>query len=656
MAEEEKTIQEELQFPILLADRLIKSAQEAESSKLDCTELARQAESLSNLLRSTVRLTASTQSLYERPLRRILTDVTKNLERAVTLVRKCKHSGVLRQVFAITTTADFRKVSNLLESSIADIKWFLSIFDSDGGADISLPPIAQNDPILAWVWSYIASLQMGQLRDRTDAATELASLASDNDRNKKMIAEEGGIVPLLKLLKEGTSPEAQIAAATALFNLGNDQERVRFIASELAVPIIVQVLGDSPMRVQVSVADLVSRMAEMDPGVQEDFARENVTRPLVTSLSMDIVLDDPKLQSAKTSIHSLVQINKELARNPMNHSMHSNSSSSLHSDGSSRGGHYKKEREVEPPEVRLRLKTSCAKALWKLSKESLLTSRKITETKGLICLAKLIEKERGELQFNCLMTVMEIAAVAESNAELRRASFKPNSPAAKAVLDQLLRVINEESDQTLLIPTIKSIGSLARTFPAKETRIIGPLVAQLGHRSTDVTTEAAIALGKFVSPDNFNCVEHSKAIIEFEGVPRLMNLLKTNDRGQVHELVLLCYLSLHVGNSKALEQARALTVLEGKARFVLAQYPDLRDLFAKAIHHLALYQAGALTHRPAYAPYFMDNFFSYIMQILLRLSLDNDIFYLIAVCQAHGDEDTTDQTHQGDYCKVDEIA
>lgn len=605
---DDKSLHQELSLIILLADRVIKSAQEAESSKLDCADLAKQVDRLSQMLRSTVRIAATTQSLYERPVRRIVADVAKNLDRALTLVRKCKHSGVLRQVFSITTTADFRKVSSLLESSIGDMKWLLSVFESDG-ANLSLPPIASNDPILSWVWSYIATIQMGQLRDRVDAANSLASLARDNDRNKKIIVDEGGLTPLLKLLKEGSSPDAQVAAASALFHIATDLERVRIIIDLMGISVVVSVLGDSPMRVQASVVKLVSEMAGLDPVAQEEFGRENVTRPLVSLLSMDTVLDDPKVQTGKPSIHNLVQINKELAGKGSNPNSRSSSfSSHYHSDGSSRGAHYRKERdrEAESPEVKLELKVGCAEALWKLCKECLLNSRKVTETKGLICLAKIIETEVGELQLNCLMTVMEIAAVAESNPDLRRAAFKPTSPAAKAVLDQLLRVIQEESSQELQIPAIKAIGSLARTFPARETRIVGPLVARLGNGDVDVATEAAIALGKFVSTDNFNCVEHSKTIIEFDGVPSLMRLLRTtdriNERGHVNCLVLLCYLALHVGNSKALEQARALNTLEGGARSVVAQYPDLRDLFAKSMHNLTLYQAGAHPHRQTYIP------------------------------------------------------
>lgn len=475
------------------------------------------------------------------------------------------------------------------------MKWFLSIFESDGGTYLSLPPIASNDPILAWVWSYISTIQMGQPKDRVDAANELASLARDSDRNKKMIVEEQGICPLLKLLKEGPSPEAQIAAANALFNIATDQERVRRIVDWLGVPIIVGVLGDSPTKVQTVVANLVASMGELDPYSQEVLMTENVTRPLVSLLSIDLDFDDVENQSAKTSIHSLVQMNKELSytRYSNGHSVNYNS------DGSS---HHRKEREMEPPEVKLKLKVSCAKALWKLSKGSVSNSRKITETRGLLCLAKIIEKEKGELQLNCLMTIMEITAVAEFDVDLRRAAFKTNRPPAMAVLNQLLRVIQEESDPNLHIPAIRSIGCLGRTFPARETRIIEPLVAQLGNSNVNVATEAAIALGKFVSPDNFNCSQHSKAIIEFNGVQPLMKLIRNGDRARMHGLVLLCYLALNAGNSKALEQVRALNALEAAARPVIAQHPELRDLLAKAIHHLILYQAGPHPHRQSFAP------------------------------------------------------
>ncbi|KAI9074131.1 hypothetical protein K1719_043902 [Acacia pycnantha] len=611
MASEDQRIEDELSYPILLAERIRKSVDEAESFKFECSEVWKIVDRLLQMLRTLVRFASTTPSLYEVPIRRVAAELSKNLERALTLVRKCKRQSFLRRVVNIVGSADFRKVLNFLEASVGDMKWLLTIFNTDGtacgGIELSLPPIASNDPMLSWVWSFIASIQMGQLNDRIEAANELAALAQDNDRNKKIIVEEGGIPPLLKLFKENTLPTAQMAAANALCHLANDLDRVRTIVNELGVPIVVQVLRDSPMRVQIRAANLVARMAEHDPVAQEDFARENAIRPLVTLLSFDTFDDDHTGQLGKQSIHSIMQINKELEKKSMVRSSNrpvtnSYSNSYSHMEGSSRPGNYRKERENEEPEVKLKLKVSCAEALWMLAKGSVSNSRKITETKGMLCLAKLVEKEQGELQDNCLMTIMEIAAAAESNADLRRAAFKTNSPAAKALVEQLLRVIKEFDNPFLKVPAIKSIGSLARTFPARETRVIGPLVTHVNHIMPDVAAEAVIALCKFACPENFLCVEHSKAIIEFNGIPVLMKFLRRNEDTQLHGVILLCYLALHAGNSESLEQERVLTALEGVDRTVISQHPEIKELVSKAVIHLNLYHAGSHSQRISYYP------------------------------------------------------
>ncbi|KAL6186448.1 hypothetical protein ACLB2K_042568 [Fragaria x ananassa] len=600
MASEEKQIEDQMSYPILLAERVRSAVNDAESFKSECSEVGKQVDRLSQMLRTVVRLSTTTPFLYERPIRCIIAEVCKNLERALTLVRKCKRQSVLRRVVTITSATDFRKLYSLLDSSLGDMKWLLSIFNPDSAANgivLSLPPIASNDPILAWVWSFIATIQMGQLADRVEAAVELASLAQDNDRNKKIIVEEGGVIPLLKLLKEESSPEAQTAATTALYNLAGDQEKVRAIVDEDGVPIIVQVLRDSAMRVQTRAASLVARMAQHDSVAQDEFARSNVIRPLVTLLSFESFLEDPKLQAGKQSIHSVFEINKEMEKGSQRRSYTNSFSSSsyTYSEGSSRGGHnHRKDRENEQPPVKLQMKINCAEALWMLARGSISNSRRITETKGLLCLAKLVEKEQGELQYNCLMTIMEIADAAESNADLRRAAFKTNSPAAKAVVDQLIRLVKEGNSPTLQVPAIKAIGSLARTFPARETWVIKPLVTQLGNKDIDVATEAAIALGKFACSENFLRVQHSKTIVEFNAIPPLMRLLRGNENSKLHGMLLLCYLALHADNTDALEPTRVLTALEGA---INPQHPELRELVQKAIYHLNLYHSGGHSQR-----------------------------------------------------------
>lgn len=615
--EKEQSIQELLSYIIFLTERINRAVIEANSFKSECSSLhnlvreifgtlskevfGKLSKDPNDKLRNDASSTAPAK-LYERPIRRIMEEIAKQFEKTVTLVRKCNRGGVLRRLVSIVSATDFKKLQSMLESSMADITWLLNIFDG-GGIILSLPPIASNDPIISWVWAAIASLYMGQMNDKIEAANQLASLAKDNDRNKKYIVEEGGIAPLLKLLKENSSVDAQIAAATALVYLANDDERVCVIIKELGVPVIVQVLGDSPMRVQIKLANLVARMAECSPLAQEDFARENVIRPLVTLLLIDGYMEEASLNVGKQSFHAIVEINKEREKNQSHRPALGSSLSMQSSNGSSRGGHHKKDRENETPEVKLRLKTCCVEALWMLSRGSVLNSRKIAETKGLLCLAKLVEKEQGELLYNSMMTIMEITAAAESNADLRRAAFKTNSLAAKAVVDQLLRVTKEYDNPTLQISAIRAIGSLARTFPARETKVIGLLVQQLGHWNLDVATEAAIALGKFSCRENFLRVEHSATILEFNGILPLKRLVQSNERAQLHGYMLLCYLGLHARNSKALEQGQVLdTLAKAERQTVVGQHPELKELITEAVEHLNLYLQCCVIPRPPYPP------------------------------------------------------
>ncbi|KAG6398769.1 hypothetical protein SASPL_140239 [Salvia splendens] len=573
----QKRIGEALSFPILLSDQIAAAAKEAESFKFECFEVAKQVERLRQMLRSAARLAAD--AAYDRPLRRVAAEVTKTLERSLALMKKCRRRSALRRVVTIVSAADFRKLLALLDASAADMKWILSILDGGGGIVLTLPPIASNDPIIAWVWALTAALHIGQLQDKIEAANELASLARDNDRNKQIIDEEGGIPPLLKLLKDRTSSEAQIAAASSLFNLANDQNRVQAIIDEHGAPIIAQILGNSAVKVQIKVASLIAEMAQNSPLAQEEFARENVIRALVTLLSFDLFVENSILKLGENSIHSIVQINKES-------SVFSSSSSSYSSQSA---------------EMKLELETSCAKALWMLARGSVANSRRIAETKGLLCLAKLVEVERDELQRNCLMSLTEITTAAESNADLRRSAFKTNSPAAKAVVDQLIRVIQESDDLSLQVASIRAVGCLARTFPARETRVLGPLVALLGHGDEAVAAEAAAALGKFGCPDNFLCVQHCKTIIEFGGVPPLMRLLRSNnDEAWLHGVILTCYLAIHAGKSDDLEREGVAGALEGVDRALIVQHPELKELIPQAIYHLTVFRhshSGMLTQR-----------------------------------------------------------
>ena len=97
-------------------------------------------------------------------------------------------------------------MSSHLENSVGDVSWLLRVSapaDDRGDEYLGLPPIAANEPILGLIWEQIAILHTSSVDERADAAASLVSLARDNDRYGKLIIEEGGVGPLLKLVKEG---------------------------------------------------------------------------------------------------------------------------------------------------------------------------------------------------------------------------------------------------------------------------------------------------------------------------------------------------------------------------------------------------------------------------------------------------------------------
>ncbi|XP_042065437.1 uncharacterized protein LOC121808947 [Salvia splendens] len=355
------------------------------------------------------------------------------------------------------------------------------------------------DPILAYVWPAIVSLHMG----RGEGAAQLVDCTNMNDRTKNVIVDEAGIPPLLKMLAYGT----------ALYNLADDRYRVGKIRDAGGVRAVVKAMAKGP---------------------PEEFGAEDLAMRLVALLSVDVDLDKfLDLSYLKSS-----SVGEECLRSDK-----------------------EREREKEvvvAPEVKCRLKINDAIALWKLARRSLVNSRNITDTRTLLVLAKIIKKEQGKLKKNFLKVVAELAEVAESNSDLKRTAFKLTSTPAKGVLDQLLKVMSEERNANMMTLVVKAVGCLASMFPAKEKRVVHCLVAQLGHLDRGVANEAARSLSKFVCSRNYNRKEHAEAIIEYDGVPMLVNLLR-NDQGQVHlqldALVLLSNLAVNACNTRVLEEA-----------------------------------------------------------------------------------------------------
>ncbi|KAM3756621.1 hypothetical protein ACB098_02G125900 [Castanea mollissima] len=647
--------------PIQLSDQVSKAADEASAFKQDCGELKSKAEKLAGLLRQAAR---ASSDLYERPTRRIIEDTEQVLEKALSLVLKCRANGIMKRVFTIIPTAAFRKMSSQLENSIGDVSWLLRVSapaEDRGGEYLGLPPIAANEPILCLIWEQIAILYTGSLEDRSDAAASLVSLARDNDRYGKLIIEEGGVLPLLKLIKEGKI-DGQENAAKAIGLLGRDPESVEHMIHAGVCTVFAKILKEGPMKVQAVVAWAVSELVANYPKCQDLFAQHNIIRLLVSHLAFETVQEHSKyaITSIKAAtIHAIVMASnnnpntKNLSQvhdeddkqsySQIPHPLGNKSPSQMHNlvtttmamrsqskplqpqgNGSTQisshptssnqdnvkqnlqvhqpqhqqnvslPGAGLKGRETEDPATKAYMKAMSARALWHLSKENSAICRSITESRALLCFAVLLEKGPDDVKYNSAMALMEITAVAEKDSELRRSAFKPNSPACKAVVDQMLMLIERE-DPDLLIPCVKAIGNLARTFRATETRIIAPLVQLLDEREAEVCKEASIALTKFACSENYLHLDHSKAIISAGGAKHLIQLVYFGEQiVQISALALLCYIALHVPDSKELAEAEVFTVLEWASKqSSMTQDETLDLLLQEAKGRLELYPRNA---------------------------------------------------------------
>ncbi|RYR79116.1 hypothetical protein Ahy_A01g003978 isoform B [Arachis hypogaea] len=616
------SVKQLLARPIQLADQVTKAADEASASfKNDCQELKSKAEKLAALLRQAARVSGD---LYDRPTRRIVADTDIVLDKALSLVLKCRNNGLVKRVFTIIPTAAFRKMSSQLENSIGDVSWLLRVSaPADDRADeyLGLPPIAANEPILGLIWEYIATLHTSSVDERADAAAQLVSLARDNDRYGKLIIEEGGVGPLLKLVKEGKM-EGQENAARAIGLLARDPESVEHMIHSGVCSVFAKILKEGPMKVQAVVAWAVSELAGNYPKCQDLFAQHNIIRLLVGHLAFETVQEHSKYAINNTNNvngngNGLKKINgnEDEDKSRVQHPLGDRSTNQMHrvvtstmamhaaskqqqqqqqqpSQHYSYSGINMKGRELEDPETKAYMKAMAARALWHLAKENSAICRSITESRALLCFAVLLERGREDVQYNSAMAVMEITAVAEKDAELRRSAFKPNSPACKAVVDQVLKII-DKGDSDLLIPCVKAIGNLARTFRATETRIIGPLVRLLDEREAEISREASISLTKFAGKDNYLHVDHSKAIISAGGAKHLVQLVYLGEQiVQKSALVLLSYIALHVPDSEELAQAEVLGVLEWASKQPnVTQDEALEALLQESKSRLELYQS-----------------------------------------------------------------
>ncbi|KAL5225773.1 hypothetical protein ABZP36_012412 [Zizania latifolia] len=640
--------------PIQLADEVAKQCGAARCFRAECAELKVRADKLAALLRQAARA-----DLYDRPAARIMAGAAQALAKASSLAARCASGHPrLKRLFTLSPAAGLPRTVALLDTALEDVAWLLRISSPHAGADNEdgdsdgdlrgLPNIAQNEPILFLIWDHVARLHTGGLAARADSAANLASLARDNQHFAKLIIEEDGVPPLLRLLKEGTD-EGQEAAARALGLLGCDAENVDKLVQAGVCSVFATALKDPPMRVQAAVADAIATLADQSTTCQELFAQNNAVRYLVGHLASGTIQEHSRYSvgssSSKnsaaapqpmTSLHSVVlaktlsmrhgsdhdtsstddgprmsngsKAEQDAKRNQMQSVVQSAMAAKTKTNGSlvppfrpqlgTSGSSGRGAREVEDPETKAHLKAMAAKALWKLARSHLGVCKSITDSRALLCFAVLLEKGDGGMgtwvQHFSAMAIMEISRVAEHSLALRQSAFKPSSPAAKAVVDQLLHIVSKGEFDDLLLPCITALGCLARTFTASETRVIAPLVELLDEREPLVTKEAVLALTKFACTDNHLHVNHCKAIVENGGARHLVQLVYLGDEVQIEALILLCYIASHVPESEELAQAGVLAVLLWASKQAhMVQDMRVETLLPDAKGRLELFQSRA---------------------------------------------------------------
>lgn len=646
------TTLELLRQPMKLLEDVRRAVDEANSFEEECRKLGSRVESLGKSLRAVFRRIKEGNGCFcERPTSRIMEDCTRTLEKCCALVRRCKTTGILSRVIGITSAIELRRVSVLVDNVRANVEWLLNISTDEDTGMPGMPPIVSTVPMLAVVWAMIAKIQGGNPKAREGAASYLTFLS---EQHGQLIVEEGGIPQLLKLLKDGT-PEGQILAATTL---GKLREYGREIAKDGGISAFLQILTDESMQLQAKVAWTLAEIISHDQEMQEEFGSANFIRPLVT-LMMETMDDSsttaPALKKA-ASLQSVVkssmiaQSSQEDVNGTVDNSVATKSSGFVKdgmpdhgagrelkgenqqfvsafiapSGSNSKGrqkrnvadSHYTEfttrnmiriEREKQPLEVKNDMKRQATRALWMLAQDNVRNSRMITETKAMSGFAKLIELEQEELQRTAIMAVVALAESAEIDQDLRKFAFKPNSPSAKALTNQLLGIINDPlGDSSLQESCIRAVGCLARTFSESEKRVIQCLVMKLSNsddRHLTVAAETIDALLKFVDGEHYLHLKNAQNIVEASALPYLVQLVVWHDHNvQIPAIALLCQLVLHVGhtNPLAFQEAAALTVLKSVAASCsrLNRYVEfsLEDIVNTAITHLEFCEGEDVSH------------------------------------------------------------
>ncbi|OAY69666.1 hypothetical protein ACMD2_27330 [Ananas comosus] len=602
--------------PIHLAEQVRKLAGDAQSSRPECAELQVRAERLAALLRQAARQSCTAASPRASSTRRRRPREGLASSRSAAAATTSSAASSPSPANALPACPPARQLHRRRLLAPPHL-----LASGRRRRPPRLPNIARDEPMLCLIWSTSRASTRLVRRPRRLRA-QLASLARDSDHFAKLIIEEDGVGP--SSASQGGLRRGQESAARALGYLGRDPESVEHLVHAGACSAFAQVLKDAPFgpgRGRVAVAELAAhhpgvpgrllpaqrRPPPRRPPRQRDAAGAQQIlrrRPSKPCPPLRRLAHTKSIRAANQ--HQISQPSQHQNQHQNHNQIHSvvqsaiaakstngvGAATALKSYNNLGPGPSKGRREAEDPETKAYLKAMAANALWRLAQGNISICQSITESRALLCFAVLLEKGVGRVRYYSAMALMEIARVAEHNVMLRQSAFKPSSPTAKAVVDQLLRIVWNGVYDELLQPSITALGCLSRTFQASETRIIGPLVALLDESEAAVSKEAVIALTKFACSENHLHVNHCKAVIDAGGARHLVQLVYLGEQVQIEALILLCYIALHVPDSEELAQAGVLAVLLWASKQAhMVQDSRVESLLPEAKARMELFQS-----------------------------------------------------------------
>ncbi|XP_026403025.1 U-box domain-containing protein 15-like [Papaver somniferum] len=176
----------------------------------------------------------------------------------------------------------------------------------EASADVDETTSEQQEEIVALV----QNLSSTQLDDQRRAAKKIRMLSKENPENRVMIANAGGIPPLVQLLSYPDS-KIQEHTVTALLNLSLDDSNKRTIATEGAIPAIIEVLQNGKIGARENSAACLFSLSMLDEN-KVAIGSMNGIPPLVDLLQHGTIRGKKDAATALFNL-SLNQVNKARA-------------------------------------------------------------------------------------------------------------------------------------------------------------------------------------------------------------------------------------------------------------------------------------------------------------------------------------------------------